>query len=110
MPDQQDQTAAQRPEIREGEDEAFRVYANNVGLQMSPFDFKLVFGEVKNADEHEFRVRDKVVVYVSPQHVKSLIALLIRNIKRYESSYGKLPSGTPDGEIQFEVLDKESEA
>lgn len=69
------------------------IYANNVEIQQSSFDFRLRFGLVESATPELVRVRDVVTVYMSPQHAKSVADLLNKQLVAYEKSFGPLKPG-----------------
>ena len=81
-------------------DENPPVYANNVTLEMTPWDFKLRFGEVVEITEEKLRVLERVTVVMSPQHAVALAEVLARNILAYEKNVGPIPR--PKGSVQAE--------
>ena len=81
-----------RSEIHLGAAEVPRIYANNLNLTVTPFDFRLTFGEVLVADEEKLEILDKAVINMSPQHAKAVVAVLERNVRKYEKAYGTIPA------------------
>ena len=69
-----------------------KFYANNVELRLSPWDFRITFGEVLDATEDGLIIERKVIVSMSPQHTKAVLDLLERNVKRYEEEFGEINS------------------
>lgn len=67
------------------------VYSNSVQLEVSPWDFKFVFGEIKEASPIKLSIRDLIGVYMSPQHAKVFADVLNKNLKEYEEKFGKIP-------------------
>ncbi len=68
------------------------IYSNNVQLRVSPWDFKFTFGEVIEVTEDSFEIKDKVVVYMSPQHAKAFADVMVKNLAQYEKNVGKIPN------------------
>jgi hypothetical protein len=66
-------------------------YANSLHLEVSPWDFKLCFGQTQKATDDELVVNELVHVYVSPQHAKAIVNVLQTQLARYESEVGPLP-------------------
>ncbi len=71
------------------------VYANNVQVYSNVFDIEIVFRRQYNArlgnGQHSEKFESLVSVAMSPQHAKSLVALLGHIVDNYEKSFGKLP-------------------
>jgi hypothetical protein len=82
------------------------VYANNVHLSASMFDFSLTFGEVTEEKRGEQNVvNQKVRIILSKEMTKVLMMLLSENVKAYENEFGeiKIPTQTKPAKEQ-EVL------
>lgn len=107
MTDQRTQVSSERTETHKEVEGFSTVYASNVNLRLSPWEFKLIFGEVIEASDDTFEVLDKVAINMSPQHVKALVSLLIRNLDEYERSYGDLPRNAPYGNLEFHAVEKD---
>lgn len=68
------------------------IYSNSVSLKVTPWDFKMTFGELIDATQDPIEVDEKVVVYMSPQHTKAFTAVLVNNLAEYEKAVGKIPT------------------
>jgi hypothetical protein len=73
-------------------DDFQRIYANNVHLSASIFDFSLTFGEITDDETPEGKsiVEQSVRIVLSKEMTKVLSALLDTNIKAYEEHYGEI--------------------
>lgn len=68
------------------------IYSNNVELRVSPYDFKMTFGEVVGLNGSSgLEVLAKCTVYMSPQHAKAFADMLVKNLAEYEVNVGKIP-------------------
>lgn len=67
------------------------VYANDFGLEWTPWDFNFRFGQLVEATEKELNIKRLVDVYLSPQHVLAVIAVLQRQVRKYEETVGPIP-------------------
>ena len=75
------------------------IYANDVQVQTSPWDIRLLLGEIAN-----FGAQDDLVVTVnlladlrfSPQLAKRLTVILAEQLRLYEEKFGRIP-GVPEG-------------
>ena len=65
-------------------------YSNQAQVTLHPFDFRIEFRQLKSTGE-KIVGKPLAQVYVSPQHGKSLLALLARQVARYEEAFGALP-------------------
>jgi uncharacterized protein DUF3467 len=94
MPDQN------QPEIiRKNADTFVSVYSNNLQMEVSPWDFKLIFGEIEKGEADptgqrlvKLHVEDKVRVSMSPQHAKAVLKVLQENVALYEKQIGPIPN------------------
>jgi hypothetical protein len=67
------------------------VYANNVHLAASVFDFALTFGEMTEESKNgRTIINQKVRVILSKEMTKVLLALLQTNIQGYEEQFGEI--------------------
>ncbi len=66
-------------------------YANGVGVRITPWDFAFQLGTISAADEKGIKIQENLCVYMSPQHTKAFLALLINQIKLYEEKFGVIP-------------------
>jgi len=73
-----------------------RIYANAANIEVTVWDFKLTFGELKKLN-NKVVIEQSIEVTMSPQHAKALAGILINNIKEYENQAGeiKLPQTKP---------------
>lgn len=70
-------------------------YSNIAQMEVSLFDFKILFGIKSDVTKEGFNPRDvSNVVIMSPQHAKALSKMLNDNIKKYEENFGPINSGT----------------
>ncbi len=67
------------------------VYANQVGIAISPWDFKFQFGLITEASESILKAQEQVCVYMSPQHAKAFLELAMRQVSLYEEKFGPIP-------------------
>jgi hypothetical protein len=73
------------------------LYANDTQIQISPWDFRLMFGVISEApslNNLTYRIEMVGEVRMSPQHAKRVAEILERQLKLYEESIGPIP--TPD--------------
>jgi hypothetical protein len=77
--------------------ESLDIYANSVSVTTSVYDVILAFGTrtaigVQQGKKPLVEVDEKVRIRMSPQHAKSLAALLIKHVADYERQHElKLP-------------------
>jgi hypothetical protein len=95
MPDNAKPTPQELPTSRT--DKFVRIYANAANLEVTPWDFKMIFGELKKSSDGKPVIEQSVEVTMSPQHAKALADILSVNVREYEKNVGeiKLPR-TPD--------------
>jgi hypothetical protein len=76
------------------------VYTNSANLEVTPWDFRLTFGELQRVPNKSPRVEQFVAVVMSPQHAKALLAILRNHVEEYEKQVGeiKLPQPTASEE------------
>jgi hypothetical protein len=89
MPNKSEAAAAQPliPSFRS--DKFTKVYANSANLEITPWDFKLVFGELIR-DKGEHKIEEIVAVVMSPQHAKALLNVMQNNVREYEKQVGEI--------------------
>lgn len=75
----------------------FRAYANNVALQATSFDLKLIFGEVAEISEEKVIVEHRVQITMTWLEAKVLADFLQANLRAFEETNGplKLPTIGP---------------
>lgn len=66
------------------------VYANMMGIGMTPFDIGIIFGEVIKSDETTLTGTPKVKVLMTPEQAQNLIKLLGVAVSAYEQSNGAI--------------------
>ena len=71
-----------------------RTYANAANMEVTPWDFKIVFGELKKT-EGKLVIEQSVEVTMSPQHAKALAEILSNNIREYEKNVGEIKIPRP---------------
>jgi len=99
MPDNKTPQPPQQQELPTVPAEKFaRTYANAANMEVTPWDFKIVFGELKKS-EGKLVIEQSVEVTMSPQHAKALAEILNNNIREYEKNVGEIklprPPSTP---------------
>jgi hypothetical protein len=97
MPDNTKPTPPQDQALPTTRAEKFvRIYSNAANMEVTPWDFKIVFGELKRTDGKPV-IEQSVEITMSPQHAKALAGMLSTNVREYETQIGeiKLPP-TPE--------------
>jgi hypothetical protein len=90
MADQKTVSPAQKVEIIAAS--GYRqIYANNVALRATNWDFLLDFGKIISSSADKLVVESEVGVYLSPQQAKALLMSLGATIKEYEKVAGEIP-------------------
>lgn len=79
-----------------GAEEAPIIYANNIQLNTSIYDFILGLGQIMDVNEERLLVKTQVKVAMSPQHAKSLAIIIMRQVDKYEQQFGELPTAIGD--------------
>ena len=73
-------------------------YANQLLVNMSPFDIALTFQKVTEIVPGQQGVVDLVNISISPQQFKAMSKLITNTIEAYEENYGRLT--IPEQEIE----------
>ena len=71
------------------------LYTNDTQVQVSPWDVRLVFGEISvpATPEHSTNVvKQTGEVRMSPQHAKVVAMILIAQLQQYEATFGPIPT------------------
>lgn len=68
---------------KQNDNQPFDVYANQIRVAMTIYDFTLFFGKSTLAEEGEYST-PQAIIRMSPSHAKALHFLLERFISRYE--------------------------
>jgi hypothetical protein len=66
------------------------IYANMMGIGMTPFDINLIFGEVLESDEKSLTGRPLVKVLLAPEQAANLVKLLSIALESYGTTNGAL--------------------
>lgn len=72
----------------------FSIYANDVQVQTSPWDMRLVLGEIANpttADEPVISIKQLGELRISPQLAKQLTVIMLEQLTAYEARFGNIP-------------------
>src|SRR5689334_9186764 len=67
--------------------EQISLYANDTQLQISPWDFRFIFGVIASTpspDNPTIKVQEVGEVRMSPQHAKKITQVLLQQIQSYE--------------------------
>jgi len=90
--------AEQQPERKVSRSAEFiSIYANDIEVQTSPWDMRIVFGEVTDTKPSEegptvMDVTQLCLLRMSPQLAKRLAAIMQEQIQAYELQFGEIPS------------------
>jgi hypothetical protein len=79
-------------------DKFVSVYSNSANLEVTPWDFKFVFGALVKGEQGKLpKIENRVEVVMSPQHAKALLGIFTTYIQEYEKNVGeiKLPQPQP---------------
>lgn len=83
------------------------VYANIMGLGMTPFDMALVFGEVGDSTATEVTGIPKVKILLSPEQASNLMQLLGVALKKFVENNGQLRTA---GAVNIVEISKQLDA
>jgi Protein of unknown function (DUF3467) len=67
------------------------LYTNDTQVQTTPWDVRLVFGEIADTTNEAVIVRRTGEVRMSPQHAKRITVILIKQLQGYEAKFGPIP-------------------
>jgi len=70
------------------------LYANDVQVQTTPWDIRLILGEihgVPTVESPNVTVRQIAELRLSPQLTKKVVAILIGQLRTYETNFGTIP-------------------
>jgi len=67
------------------------VYANSIGIRVTPWDFAFQLGTISEATKERMKVQENLCVYMSPQHTKAFSKVLTKQIELYEREFGAIP-------------------
>ena len=71
------------------------LYANDVQVQVTPWDVRLILGEIASVPTPEDQtvvVREVGELRLSPQLAKRLALILIEQLRHYEDRFGPIPT------------------
>jgi hypothetical protein len=73
-------------------DKFVSIYINNVTMEVTPWDFKLICGAILQADAggKVLKIENRAEVIMSPQHAKALLGVLNTNVLEYEKQVGEI--------------------
>lgn len=72
-------------------DKYTRMYTNSCTLEINPWDFTFIFGEIKReAGVPLPKIEEQVAIIMSPQHAKALLGILATNLREYEKAVGQI--------------------
>lgn len=80
------------------------VYANNVAIGNSPFDIRIVFGEIGDSTPTKITIHQKVQVTMSWLQAKILLEFLGRHVRGYEEKNGSISLPSMPGPVSVEDL------
>lgn len=84
------QNVSRTPEVIFDENHSL-LYANSVQIQMSLYDFNLIFGMVGGIKNGRVQIAALQTIIISPQHAKELAKVLTENVQKYEEKFMALP-------------------
>jgi hypothetical protein len=73
------------------------LYTNDVQVQISPWDVRLIFGQIESGPTKEkltVTVKQVGEVRMSPQLAKKVATILTKQIQTYERRFGTIPQPT----------------
>jgi hypothetical protein len=98
MPD----TKQEQQQLESFKSDAFMsIYSNSANLEVTPWDFKFVFGAlISQGPNKSPKIESRVEVVMSPQHAKAMLNVLSTHLQQYEKQVGevKLPQPQPTAE------------
>ena len=75
------------------------LYTNDTQLQVTPWDVRMIFGEITepaSAERPVNVIKQIGEVRMSPQHAKIVMLILANQLEQYESNIGPIPLPTPN--------------
>lgn len=70
------------------------LYVNDTQVQVTPWDIKLIFGEITSVPTPEnpaIIIKQIGEVRMSPQHAKKVTQVLLQQLEHYERTVGPIP-------------------
>lgn len=71
------------------------IYTNDIQVQTSPWDMRLLLGEISRFPTHEDAVLGINLlgeVRLSPQCARRFVAIMLEQLNGYEERFGKIPA------------------
>lgn len=66
------------------------LYSNHVQVSWTGLEVEIIFGEIKESDGQETKIKRNIGIYLSPIYAKAVAASLVDSIKNYEKQFGKI--------------------
>ena len=67
-----------------------QIYANNVAIRASNWDFLLDFGKIVAVSDKGVTAENEVGVFLSPQQAKAVLGALTTSVSEYEKRFGTI--------------------
>lgn len=70
------------------------LYANDLQVQVTPWDVRLILGEIASvptSEDQTVLIREVGELRLSPQLAKRLTLILIEQLRHYEDRFGQIP-------------------
>ena len=77
----------------------FSAYTNDVQVQTSPWDMRMIFGEIATpatTQVHRVVINQLGEVRMSPQLAKTVAMIMVKQLRVYESRFGPIPLAKKD--------------
>ncbi len=66
-------------------------YSNFAEIRLSVVDFRIRIGQMVDVHDSQLVADPLATIFMSPSHAKAFLALIQRNVARYEEKYGVIP-------------------
>jgi hypothetical protein len=85
-----------QPEVTRSEIKAegyFSVYVNDIQMQVTPWDIRLVLAEIQDVTKAPPTINLKALgeIRMSPQLAKKVAIILMGQLRQYEAQFGEIP-------------------
>jgi hypothetical protein len=97
MPEDEEKDMEITP-VRTKAADARTIYIDAARMASSPWDIRIHFSLLKETEPGVVVDEEQVVIIMSPQHAKALMGVVVKNVKKWEDKYGKLPTSKDDEE------------
>lgn len=77
------------------------IYANMMGIGMTPFDINVMFGEVTDSDDNSVTGTPKVKILLAPEQAANLMKLLSVAVDSFATTNGALRSAGSVDVVDF---------